>query len=103
MPATLLIPHNKLLATKNQISFVQIARSIVFLSLLGHQKVSAKLQSVIKEQDFRVNKSSIQLLTCCDPKKMATVQMYEKSLKLKNSDRNSKPSTSLKKKMGMAD
>jgi len=29
--------------------------------------------------------------------------MYEKSLKLKNSDRNSKPSTSLKKKMGMAD
>ena len=29
--------------------------------------------------------------------------MYEKSLKLKNSDKNSKPSTSLKKKMGMAD
>ena len=29
--------------------------------------------------------------------------MYEKSLKLKHSDKNSKPSTSLKKKMGLAD
>jgi hypothetical protein len=41
-------------------------------------------------------------VTCCDHQKMATVQMYEKSLKVKNLDKNSKPSTSLKKK-GMAD
>jgi hypothetical protein len=61
MPVTLLIPNPRMGYFKSQISFMQVARLIYFMALLGQQKNQVELHSVIKECDYKVTRTSIKL------------------------------------------
>ena len=75
MPTVLLVPHPRVAHSKSQVSFMNIARLIYLLTLLGQAKPTIDLASVIREPDYQITRSAIKLLKTTESAQ--TVQQYE--------------------------